>query len=64
VCIPARSGRKQPASHHVGYYRRRPRVENFFQRVKRFRRVGTGYDKTDFHFLNFVFLAAILDRLT
>jgi len=39
-------------------------VENFFQRIKRFRRIGTRYDKTDFHFMNFVCLAAVLDWLT
>jgi transposase len=64
ACIPARAGRRSPSAHHAGYYRRRHRVENFFQRIKRFRRIGTRYDKTDFHFLNFVFLAAILDWLT
>jgi transposase len=64
VCIPARAGRRTPAAHHAGYYRRRHRVENFFQRIKRFRRIGTRYEKTDLHFLSFVFLAAILDWLT
>jgi transposase len=64
VCIPARSGRRHPAAHHRGHYRRRHRVENLFQRIKRHRRIGTRYDKTDFHFMSFVCLAAVLDWLT
>jgi transposase len=39
-CIPPRAGRRQPARYHRGYYKRRHRVENFFQRIKRLRRVG------------------------
>jgi len=39
-------------------------VENFFQRIKRFRRVGTRYEKLALHFLGFVQLAAILDWLS
>ena len=39
------------------------RVENFFQRIKRFRRVGARYEKLGLHFLGFVQLAAILDWL-
>jgi transposase len=38
-------------------------VENFFQRIKRLRRVGTRYEKLSLHFLAFVQLAAILDWL-
>ncbi|MEW6306707.1 MAG: IS5/IS1182 family transposase, partial [Verrucomicrobiota bacterium] len=34
------------------------------QRVKRFRRIGTRYEKLDLHFLGFAQLAAILDWLT
>ena len=63
VCIPSRSNRRCPESYHRGYYRRRHKVENFFQRVKRFRRIGTRYEKTDVCFLGFVQLAAIIDWL-
>ncbi len=62
-CIPARSNRRNPAKHHKGYYRRRHRVENFFQRVKRRRRVGTRYEKLDVTFFPFLCLAAVLDWL-
>ena len=60
-CIPPRSGRINPASCHRGYYARRHRVENFFQRVKRLRRIGTRYEKLDLTFLAFLHLAAVLD---
>jgi transposase len=46
-------------------YRRRHRVENFFQRIKRYRRVATRYDKLAETFLGFVCLAILFTlRLT
>jgi transposase len=62
-CIPPRCNRLQPATWHRGYYRKRHKVENLFQRLKRYRRVGTRYEKTNLYFLGFVQLAAILDWL-
>jgi transposase len=63
TCIPARTGRKAPAKHNAGYYRRRHRVENFFQRAKRFRRIATRYEKLDLHYFSFACLMAVLDWL-
>ncbi len=62
-CIPPRKNRVHPVAWHRGHYRKRHRVENFFQRIKRLRRVGTRYEKLALHFLGFVQLAAILDWL-
>jgi transposase len=62
-CVPPRKGRKAPRACHRGYYKKRHRVENFFQRVKRFRRVGTRYEKLALNFLGFVHLAAVMDWL-
>ena len=46
-------------------YRRRHRIENFFQRIKRYRRVATRYDKLGETFLGFVCLGILLTlRLT
>jgi transposase len=64
VCIASLGCRRRPLPCHRGYYRRRHRVENFFARLKRFRRVATRYDKLAITFLGFVQLAAILDWLT
>jgi transposase len=63
ACIPARSGRLRPARHHRGFYKKRHRVENFFQRIKRQRRIGTRYEKLDINFFALIALAAVLDWL-
>ena len=44
---------------HRGYYRGRHKVENFFCRIKRYRRLSTRYEKLAFTFLAFVQLARI-----
>lgn len=63
-CIPPRSGRCCPASFNRGFYRRRHKVENFFQRIKRYRRIGTRYEKLDLHFLGFLHAVAVIDWLS
>ena len=63
VCIPSKSNRVTPIAHHRGYYRLRHKAENFFQRIKKFRRIGTRYEKLDAHFQGFIALAVILDWL-
>ena len=62
-CIPPRCNRNNPRPYSSTSYRKRHQVENFFQRIKRFRRIGTRYEKLDLHFLAFVHLAAIIDWL-
>ena len=64
TCIPAKSNRRGRVPFHRGYYRLRHRVENLFQRLKRFRAVGTRYDKSDVHFGGAIHLAAVVDWLT
>jgi transposase len=63
VCIPARRGRRHPLPFHRAFYRKRHRVENCFQRLKRFRRISTRYEKLASTFLAFIQLAAVLDWL-
>jgi transposase len=60
-CIPPRSNRVNRTSWNRRWYKKRHHVENFFQRIKRWRRIGTRYDKLATCFLSFVQLAAILD---
>jgi len=62
-CIPSRSNRKQPQPYSKRSYRKRHVVENFFERIKNFRRVSTRYDKLAETFLGFVCLAATLVTL-
>jgi transposase len=64
VCIPPKRSRRSPVAFHRGYYRHRHKVENFFCRIKRHRRVSTRYEKLAITFLGFVQLAAVLDWLT
>lgn len=64
TCIPPKRNRQRPAAFHRGYYRRRHRVENFFCRIKRHRRISTRYEKLAATFLGFVQLAAVRDWLT
>ena len=45
TCIPGRSNRTMTVPFSATVYRRRHRVENFFERIKRYRRVATRYDK-------------------
>jgi transposase len=61
VCIPPKRTRRWAVAFHRGYYRRRHRVENFFCRIKRYRRISTRYEKLAATFLAFVQLAAVLD---
>lgn len=64
ACIRPKRGRDWRHCFHRGYYRRRYRVENFFCRIKRYRRIATRYDKLAVTFLGFVHFAAALDWLT
>jgi transposase len=65
TCIPARSNRTTTVPFSATLYRRRHRVENFFERIKRYRRVATRYDKLAETFLGFVCLAILFTlRLT
>lgn len=60
ICIPARANRRSPLPFHRGFYRQRHRVENCFQRLKKFRRISTRYEKLACTFLAFIHLAAVL----
>jgi transposase len=65
TCIPARINRTTAVPFSATVYRRRHRVENFFERIKRYRRVATRYDKLAETFLGFVCLAILFTlRLT
>jgi len=59
--IPPRSGRRSPAWYHRRFYRQRHKIENFFQRIKIYKRISTRYEKLAVTFLNFILIAAAFD---
>ena len=59
-CIPPRSNRNHPETYSKAAYRKRHVVENFFERIKNYRRVATRYDKLAVTYLGFVYLAIIV----
>jgi transposase len=61
--VPPRSGRRSPPWFHRGLYRQRHKIENFFQRIKIYKRVSTRYEKLALTFLNFILVAAVFDWL-
>ena len=63
VCIPPRSNRRAPAAYNVEIYKERHHVENFFEKLKRCRRVATRYEKTASSFMSFVLIACCILQL-
>ena len=57
ACIPPRSNRKTGIKYDREACKRRSVVENFFEKIKRCRRIGTRYDKLDETFFAFLMLA-------
>lgn len=58
--IPSKCNRKEPIPHDEHIYKERNIVERFFQKIKRYRRIATRYDKTARMFGTWVSLASIL----
>ena len=57
-CIPGRSNRKAPIEHDKTLYKRRNLVERMFGRLKDWRRVATGHDRSAETFFGAICLAA------
>jgi transposase len=57
--IPSKANRKTQREIDRHVYRERHLVENFFCKIKRYRRVATRYEKTAINFLGFVLFASI-----
>ena len=56
--IPSKADRKVPIPHDSEIYKWRHLIENFFQKLKEFRRIATRYDKTDTSFAAAIHLVA------
>lgn len=63
ACIPPRKSNRIQYYYSETFYAHRHVVENFFARIKRWRRVATRYEKLSETFLGFVTLASIIDWL-
>ena len=61
--IPGRKNRKKEVFYIKEIGKKRHVVENYFCRIKRYRRISTRYDRLPATFKSFVFLASIMDRL-
>ena len=57
--IPSTASRKTPRPIDRHLYKERHLVENFFCKIKRYRRVATRYEKTAVNYLGFVLFASI-----
>jgi transposase len=57
--IPSKRNRSDPISFGPHLYRARNRVERFFNKIKRCRRVATRYDRLAANYLAFVQLASL-----
>jgi transposase len=60
VVIPSNPTRRRQRRYDKRLYKRRHHVENFFQRLKRYRRIGTRYEKLAANFFAMLCLAAAL----
>ena len=60
--IPARKKRLNPATHDAEMYKWRHLVENFFQKLKEFKRIALRACKTDTSFTAMINLAAAVIR--
>ena len=60
ACIKLRRNRKVVMPFDKEQYKERHNVECFFQKLKRYRRIATRYDKLAKRFLAFIHLACIL----
>lgn len=61
--VPAKSNRRIKWELNTLLYQKRNKIERYFARLKRFRRVFTRYDKSDLMFYSFILFAIIFDVL-
>jgi len=58
--IPSKKNRVLPVDHDEDIYKERNIVERFFQKIKRYRRIATRYDKTARMYLTGIMMVSIL----
>lgn len=60
ICISQRSNRRAPLQIDLELYKRRHLIENFFGRLKEFKRIALRADKTDISFKAMIYATAAL----
>lgn len=63
VCIPPKSNRKKPAAYDTALFAKRHVVENFWEVLKRLRRIATRFEKLKATFQAFLHLAILVQHL-
>lgn len=63
VCIRPNPTRKRKRRHDKKLYKNRNRIERFFGRIKRCRRIATRYDKKPQNYAGFLWLAALVTEM-
>jgi transposase len=63
VVIPPRSNRKVQRGYDRELYKERNLIDRTFNKLKRFRRITTRYDREAIYFKPFLYLAASLMRI-
>ena len=61
--VPPKSNRIHKWAYDRELYKLRNKIERFFRRLKRFRRIFTRYDKLDILYSGFILFAMIVDSL-
>jgi transposase len=61
--VPPKRNRKNPWGYDKELYKRRNGIERYFPRLKRFRKIFTGYDKLDALFTGFICFAMAMDAV-
>ncbi len=63
VCIRPNPTRKRRCRYDKQLYKNRNRIERFFCRIKRCRRIATRYDKKPTNYAGFLWLAALITEI-
>ena len=63
TCIKPNPRRKVKPRYNTATYKDRNRIERFFGRIKRCRRVATRYEKKAINFAGFIWLAALISDM-
>lgn len=61
--IPNRNNRREIRLYDKNLYKDRHKIENYFSRIKHYRRVATRYDKKSCNYKAFLYLTAIMQWL-